>query len=87
MPQDCFQRLAVFFIDAKQKKGQHQTDHKERRRFVANAAACKDVGGDAHQSARAKAYNLAFRQVERHFCFYFGKVFGYGYKGHKCSPP
>ncbi len=70
--QHLFQRLAVLFIDAQHKKGQHDQDHAHRRRAAPQRPFEQKEKRDAEYSTAAEANELAFCQVERHLGFYFG---------------
>lgn len=82
MAQHLLQGLAVLLIDAEQEEGQHQADHQQRRRFISDAVPCEDIGGNADQTTRAEANELALGQVERHLRFHTGEVFRDRDKGH-----
>ena len=80
--QHLLQMLPVFLIDTEKKKGQHQSDHQQNRRVVSDAAPCEDISGNPHQRAAAEAYQLALREIERHFRFYFRQVLRDWHKRH-----
>ena len=71
-----FQRLAVLLIDAQQEEGQHDQNHAQRRRAAPQRPFEQKEKRDAEYSTAAETNELAFRQVERHFGFYFGQVLG-----------
>ncbi len=82
MAQHLFQGLAVLFVDAEQEKRQHQADHQQRRRFVADTAPREKVQRDANQTAAAKADQLAGGQVKGNLVLNFGQVLRDRDKGH-----
>ncbi len=53
-----FQGLAVLLVDAEQEEGQHEANHQQYRRVVADKASGKDIGGYSHQRPAAKADEL-----------------------------
>ena len=80
--QHLLQGLTVLLIDTEQEEGQHEADHQQSRRLVADAVPGEDIGGYADQTARAEANELPLGQVERHLRLYSGKVFRDRDKGH-----
>ena len=73
--QHLLQGLAVLLVDAEKEEGQHQADHQQNRRVVADHASGEDVGGDAHQTARTETDELALGQVERDLGLYPRQIF------------
>ena len=71
-----FQRLAVLLIDTQQEEGQHDQNHAQRCRAAPQRPFEQKEKRDAEYSTAAETNELAFRQVERHFGFYFGQVLG-----------
>ena len=69
-----FQRLAVLFVDAQHEEREHDQDHAQRRRAAPQRPFEQKEKRDAEYSTAAETNELAFRQVERHFGFYFGQV-------------
>ena len=82
MAQHLLEGLAVLFVDTEKEEGQHQSDHQQSRCVVTDTAPCEKIGGDANQTARAKAYKLAAGQVEGNLCFDFREVLWDRHKWH-----
>ena len=80
--QHLLQGLAVLFVDAEQKEGQHQADHQQRRALVPHAAPGEEIGGNANQPACAEADELALGKVKGHLGLYFRQVLGDRHIGH-----
>ena len=80
--QHLLQGLSILLVDAEQEEGQHEADHQQSRRLVADAVPGEHIGGYADQTARTKANELARSQIERHLRFYFGEVLRDRDKGH-----
>ncbi len=74
MAQHLLKGLAVLLVDTEKEEGQHQSDHQQSRRVVTDTAPCEKIGGDANQTARSEAYELAFRQVKGNLGFDFREV-------------
>ena len=79
--QHLLQGLSILLVDAEQEEGQHEADHQQYRRVIADDTPGEDIGGHSGQSARAKAYELALGQVEGHLGLHAGQVFGDRDKG------
>ena len=56
--QHLLQGLSILLVDAEQEEGQHEADHQQYRRVVADEASGKDIGGCSHQRPAAKADEL-----------------------------
>ena len=80
--QHLLQGLSILLVDAEQEEGQHEADHQQSRRLVAETVPGEHIGGYANQTARTKANELARGQIERHLRFYFGEVLRDRDKGH-----
>ena len=80
--QHLLQGLSILLVDAEQEEGQHEADHQQSRRLVADAVPGEHIGGYANQTARAEAYELPLGQIERHLRLYSGEVFRDRDKGH-----
>ena len=80
--QHLLQGLSILLVDAEQEEGQHEADHQQSRRLVADAVPGEHIGGYANQTARTEAYELPLGQIERHFRLYSGKVLRDRDKGH-----
>ncbi len=86
MAQHLLKGLAVLLIDSKKEEGQHQPDHQQSRRIVTDTAPCEKIGGDANQTARAKAYKLALGQIKGNLGFDFREVLRDRNKWHYLAP-
>ena len=84
--QHLLQGLSILLVDTEQEEGQHEADHQQSRRLVADAVPGEHIGGYANQTARTEAYELPLGQIERYLRFYSGKVLGDRDKGHYRSP-
>ena len=82
VPHHLFQRLAVLLVDAQHEEREHDQDHAQCRRAAPQRPFEQKEKRDAEYSTAAETNELAFRQVERHFGFYFGQVLRDRHIGH-----
>ena len=69
---DYLQRLTVLFVHGKQHCRYHYHHHHHGGRAGADTAFEQKEKRYANERAAAEADELSFREIEQHFCFYFG---------------